>query len=110
MLTNKLEFLDDFNPDAIAKKIAFRAKQLRLTMNIKQATLAQQSGVSLGSLKRFEHTGEISLKNLLNIAVVLNATIEFNELFVKMNSFNTIDDVVKAKKAYVKKRARTKHE
>ena len=110
MLTDKLEFLDDFNPDAIAKKIAFRAKQLRLSMNLTQSTLAQQSGVSLGSLKRFEHTGEISLKNILNLAVVLNATAEFKELFVKLNSFNTIDEVLKAKNNHLKKRARTKHE
>ena len=110
MLTNNLEFLDDFNPTALSKKISTRAKQLRLTMNLTQTMMAQQSGVSLGSVKRFEHTGEISLRSLLHIALVLNATDTFKELFAASNSFNTIDEVLKQNKNNTKKRARKKHE
>ena len=44
---------------------------------------AEISGVSLGSLKRFESTGEISLISLLKLAIVLDCAEEFEQLFVK---------------------------
>lgn len=44
---------------------------------------AEISGVSLGSLKRFENTGEISLVSLLKLAIVLDCAEEFEQLFVK---------------------------
>jgi hypothetical protein len=37
--------------------------------------------VSLGSIKRFEKTGEISLKSLLNIALVLRRLEDFENVF-----------------------------
>ena len=47
--------LDDFNPRAISKKIAERMKHRRLVLNLTQEKLSGMSGVSLGSLKRFEN-------------------------------------------------------
>jgi hypothetical protein len=40
--------------------------------------LAKRSGVSLGSLKRFETTGQISLESLLLLADVLNRLDDFD--------------------------------
>ncbi len=47
-------------------EIAERFREVRLDQNITQEALAKHTGVSLGSLRRFESEGEISLKNLLN--------------------------------------------
>ncbi len=68
-------------PQEVRRDIAARAQTRRLALNISQAELAARSGVSLGSVKRFETTGEISLSSLLSIAMVLNDLEAFTELF-----------------------------
>jgi transcriptional regulator with XRE-family HTH domain len=65
-------------------EIAQRAKEKRLLLNITQAELAVRSGVSLGSLRRFESTGQVSLFGLLQIALVLGNLGDFEHLFPKM--------------------------
>ena len=67
------DFLDSFNPRAIAQGIASRLRNQRLSLNLSQQALATRSSVSLGSLKRFESKAEISLRNLIMIAVALRA-------------------------------------
>ena len=107
IIADKGWLLDDFNPDSIAKKIASRVKQRRIELNITQQDLAKKSGVSYGSIKRFEHKYEISLKNLLLLAVVLDATDEFKLLFSKKN-YTSIEEVVNIKEKTGRKRARNK--
>ena len=57
-------------------KFKTRRKQLGYT----QAELAERSGVSLGSLKRFETTGQISLESLLKLALVLECLEDFERV------------------------------
>ena len=85
--------LDDFNPVAIAQKLAIRLRKKRLSLNISQKNLSEKSGVSLGSLKRFENNGEISLKNILKLALILDSLDEFNNLF-PVNKYKSIDDII----------------
>ncbi|MEI8346137.1 MAG: helix-turn-helix transcriptional regulator [Pseudomonadota bacterium] len=59
-------------PKEDLKKIGKKFKEMRLAQNLKRQTLALRSGVSESSLKRFELTGEISLKSLVKISHVLN--------------------------------------
>lgn len=68
-------------PQEVRCDIAARAQARRLALNMSQKELAARSGVSLGSVKRFETTGEISLSSLLSIAMVLNDLGAFAELF-----------------------------
>lgn len=49
-------------PKDIRMEIAERFREVRLDQNITQEALAKRTGVSLGSLRRFESEGEISLK------------------------------------------------
>ncbi|MBE0647608.1 MAG: helix-turn-helix transcriptional regulator [Bacteroidales bacterium] len=100
--------LDALNPYAIAREIASRMKQRRIELRLTQQELARMSGVSLGSLKRFELSCEISLKHLLMLAVVLNATNEFTALFGKQQ-FTSLDEVLKATGSTKRKRGR-RHE
>jgi len=97
--------LDRFNPHKIAEQIAKRAKQRRLELNITQEELAQRSGVSFGSVKRFENQAKISLQHLLMIALALDATEEFSRLFTRQN-YQSIDDVTQEKSTKQRKRAR----
>lgn len=63
------------------RDIAVAARARRLDSNLTQLGLSQRSGVSLGTIKKFERTGKISLQSLLNIAMALGATQEFESLF-----------------------------
>lgn len=65
----------------IMQDIAARAKDKRLQQNLTQEGLAARSGVSLGSIKRFERTGEISLKSLIDIALSLGCLDDFENIF-----------------------------
>ena len=68
-------------PHDIRLDLAAKAQARRLVLNMSQKELAARSGVSLGSIKRFETTGEISLKSLLSMALVLNELEAFAGLF-----------------------------
>ena len=98
-------FLDEYNPDAILKNIAKKVKKNRLELNLSQYALAIRSGVSLGSLKRFEQTAEISLKSLVMLAVVLGTTEEFGLLF-SGKKYQSIDELLIRDNKHIAKRGR----
>jgi transcriptional regulator with XRE-family HTH domain len=68
-------------PEQISRTLADRIRELRLARGWKQVTLAQRSGVSLASLRRFEESGRVSLQNLLDLAFALNRLDDFEALF-----------------------------
>jgi transcriptional regulator with XRE-family HTH domain len=68
-------------PQALLQSIADKHKKLRKKKGYTQSELADRSGVSLGSLKRFEQTGQISLENLLRLALVLDRLEDFEPIF-----------------------------
>jgi transcriptional regulator with XRE-family HTH domain len=68
-------------PVEIMEDLALRIKSKRLELNLTQEGISSRSGVSLGSLKRFESTGQISLESLLKIAHAVNSLSEFETLF-----------------------------
>ena len=70
-------------PSEMQKRVASRARDLRLELNLSQQTLSEKSGVSYGSLKKFEQTGQISLESLLKLAVILGCMDNFNTLFLQ---------------------------
>ena len=54
--------------------------------------MAERSGVSLGSLKRFENTGKISMDSLLKLMHLLGRLNEFDNLLLPKEN---LDDVKK---------------
>ena len=60
---------------------------------ITQKQLAARSGVSLGSLKRFEQSGEISLQSLTKIAIALDVENELEGLFDNV-PFASIEEII----------------
>ena len=61
-------------PSEVSKVLAQRHKLLRKKLGLSQKEMAERSGVSLGSLKRFENTGKISLEALLKLAHLMWST------------------------------------
>ncbi len=86
-------------PLEVAASLAKSAKEKRLSLNLSQQSLAERSGVSISVLKKFEHTGKISLESLLKLALVLNCLENFSKLFPKTSpeDYLTIDQLLKEK-------------
>ena len=61
--------------------IAKRLRNIRRKQKISQEQLWLISGVSLGSIKRFERTGDISFKSLIKIATALGRLEDIKQLF-----------------------------
>ena len=62
----------------IDNDIANRMVKLRKRRKITQKALAAKSGVSLGSIKRFEQSGEISLQSLTKLAIALEVEYRYD--------------------------------
>ena len=71
-------------PGEINNGIAERLVKIRKRRKISQKDLSVKSGVSLGSLKRFEQTGDISLISLTKLAIALDLENELESLFSNM--------------------------
>ena len=83
-------------PNEIAKDIAKKEKIKRKKRKLTQAELSARAGISLASLKRFEQTGEISFVSLIKIAVVLDETEAFDQLFLT-KEYSSIQEVIDEK-------------
>lgn len=87
-------------PEETALELADKIRQLRLARKWKQATLAEYSGVSLASLRRFERTGQSSLKNLLRLVFALGRLNDFEQLLqpVKAGSIAELEAITALRK------------
>ena len=86
-------FFNPKTPNDIAKELVEKIKQHRKKLKISQAQLASKSGVSLGSIKRFESKYEISLNSFIKILIALNLEQDLENLFTQKN-YNSIDEVI----------------
>lgn len=80
-------------PNDIAHELVEKIKQYRKKLKISQVQLAAKSGVSLGSIKRFESKYEISLNSFIKILIALNLEQDLENLFTQ-KSYNSIDEVI----------------
>ena len=97
--------IEAFNPTSIAGGIAARVKARRIALNITQKELSVRTGVSLGSIKRFETKHQIALQSLIQISLVLNASAEFQQLF-PLDKYKSIAEVLSVTQQKTRKRAR----
>lgn len=79
--------------DEIDLAVAGRARNIRRRLKMSQQELSKRSGVSLGSLKRFEQTGNISFLSLTKIAVALDAVDGIKALFEDV-PYKSIEEVL----------------
>lgn len=90
-------------PNSILKEIAEKVKDRRLERNLTQKAFAKRAGVGYDAYRKFENTGEITLRNLVLCAIALDDTEGLMKLFSK-KSYQSIDDLLKTQE--VKKRKR----
>lgn len=91
------------NPDSILKGIAERVKERRLERNLTQKAFAKRAGVGYDAYRRFENTGEITLRNLVMCAIALDDVDTLMELFTK-KSYQSIDEIIKSQETKKRKR------
>ena len=103
MIDDNILSLIDKTPDLFMMGIAQRVKQRRLEKGWTQNLLATKAGVSLASYRRFESSGEISLRSLVMLAFALDMTDEFETLFSR-KAYQSIDDIIKAVQSKHRKR------
>lgn len=87
------KFFNQKTPNEIARSLAEKIKHQRKKLKISQENLAQKSGVSLGSIKRFETKYEISLQSFIKIAIALDLDSDFEKLFSN-KTYTSIDEVI----------------
>lgn len=94
---DKILSMNTFNflksPNDINKEIAERVRARRKEKKLSQIQLSERADVSLGSLKRFEQTGEISLSSLIKLAFALGCEDDFEQLFAK-KGYASIQEVI----------------
>ncbi|MBA0882583.1 helix-turn-helix domain-containing protein [Flavobacterium undicola] len=82
-------------PSQVQTELAERLREIRKDKKISQSELAAKSGVSLGSIKRFEHTGEISLASLLKLAHLFDRLDDFDTVFKINENLKEIEKLFK---------------
>jgi transcriptional regulator with XRE-family HTH domain len=81
-------------PNAILTGIAGRVKQRRLDSALTQKELAIRADIPLPTYRRFERTGEISLRALVMLSIALGMNDEFSTLF-SAKTYSSLDDLLK---------------
>lgn len=90
---NNILLFNMVSPSKVAMQIAKRIKTRRLELSLTQEGLATKAGIKFATYRRFEQTGEISLRNLLQIGFALNALSDFDRLFAQ-KQYQSLDDVL----------------
>ena len=80
-------------PEELDQKLAQRVRKIRKRRSITQEKLASISGVSYGSIKRFETTGQISMLSLTKIAIALDLADELRNIFTQV-PYKDIQEVI----------------
>ena len=78
-------------------ELAARMKSRRLADNLTQSGLARRSGVPLGTLKKFEQSGQIALISFVRLVVALKDEAALENLLLGQK-FETLDEVLKSEK------------
>ena len=91
--------IDVFNiqqtPEQFTQGVAQRAAKRRKELGFTQAELASRAAVSLGSLRRFEQTGQVSFESLVRICIALGCEDDLNALFAR-RAYRSIQEVIDA--------------
>ncbi len=79
-------------------EMAKRHKMLRKQAGFTQSEFARRSGVSLGSLKRFETSGQISIQSLFLLIDVLGRLEDFDTILKPIENMKEIERLFSDKK------------
>lgn len=84
-------------PGDIAVEMAARVRGRRLAQNLSLEGLARRSGVALGTLKKFERTGQIALVSFIRLVICLKDEAALENLLLEQK-FETLDEILQSGK------------
>jgi transcriptional regulator with XRE-family HTH domain len=85
-------------PRDVRIQIADKHRNLRKQRGLSQIELAERSGVTLGSLKRFETKGQVSLESLLKLVFVLGRLSDFEGVLKPDENLSHIEKLSDSKR------------
>lgn len=83
--------------EAIAAELANRVRGRRLAQNLTLEGLSRRSGVALGTLKKFERTGQIALVSFIRLVITLKDEAALENL-LHAQEFATLDEILQSVK------------
>lgn len=78
----------------VAKDLADRLKQCRLARNLTRSGLANRSGVPFSTIRKFEHSGSISLLSFIRLVVALDEQAGLERLLEPNDQDATLDQLL----------------
>ena len=75
------DFVNVATEQSVTAELIERFKKRRKEYGLTQEELSKRSGVSYGSIRRFESSGDISLNSLLKISSAIDCLEDFELLF-----------------------------
>lgn len=90
---NNMIAISTATPGEVSLQLAARVKARRLELDLTQEGLATRAGIKFATYRRFEQTGEISLRGLLQIAFALDSLADFDALFAR-HQYQSLDEVL----------------
>lgn len=84
-------------PEEISLSVAKNTKNLRKRLKISRKKMSEISGVSYGSIKRFEETGNISFVSLIKLAMALDGGDDIKRIFSEI-PYKSIQEVINEQK------------
>ncbi len=91
------------SPELILTEISQRVKEQRLERNLTQKAFAKRAGIGYDAYRKFENTGEITLRNLVLCAIILDDIESLSDLFAH-KSYQNIDELLKTQEVRKRKR------
>lgn len=105
-MVNMLDFTFSTS-DEITAELGLRLKAVRLSQSLTQADLAERAGISVGTVKSLERTGQSSVASLVRVVQALGLTDQLQSLFVlKVQSIAEMEQAQLAKRRRAPRKAR----
>jgi transcriptional regulator with XRE-family HTH domain len=98
-----IDTITNTSTDAVINDLAERVKARRLEKDLTQKAFAARAGIGYDAYRKFETTGDITLRNLVRCALVLDDLEGFNDLF-STKQYTSLDALIESKRAKTKKR------
>lgn len=93
--------------DEITAELGLRLKAVRLSQSLTQADLAERAGVSVGTVKSLERTGQSSVASLVRVVQALGLSDQLQSLFVlKVQSIAQMEQAQLAQRRRAPRKAR----
>ena len=93
--------------DEITAELGLRLKAVRLSQLLTQTDLAERAGVSVGTVKSLEKTGQSSVASLVRVVQALGLTDQLQSLFVlQVQSIAQMEQAQRAQRQRAPRKAR----